>query len=155
VLADSRICSLVGAHSNPVHPFVEDVPPATSSVDYKYVRSSVGMTDEKDLTHFWEIGQSLVQIHHSARPGSLTDLVPFAGGGRGLVNLLDVALTADSIPNTLVVLVLDLSRVRQTPLRLVSCADDTWCADEPHCQRCFVLDRSLASASVSAEGAEP
>ena len=34
----------------------DDIPPPTTSLDYRYVRSSVGVSEEKDLTHFYEIG---------------------------------------------------------------------------------------------------
>lgn len=46
------------------------------------------MAEEKSVSHFWELG-----------------------GGRALVQLLDVAITADSMPHTLVVLTIDLARL--------------------------------------------
>lgn len=65
----------------------EDTPKPTTSLDYKYTRSSVGMSIEKDLSHFWELG-----------------------GGRALVNLMEICITPNTLENTLVVLNLDLSR---------------------------------------------
>mmetsp|Transcript_41031 Transcript_41031/g.80482 ORF Transcript_41031/g.80482 Transcript_41031/m.80482 type:complete len:449 (-) Transcript_41031:42-1388(-) len=70
-----------------MHKDKEDVVKPTTSLDYKYTRSSVGMSMEKDLSHFWELG-----------------------GGRALVNLLDIALTADTIAHTFALIVVDLSR---------------------------------------------
>lgn len=78
----------------------EDVPKPTTSLDYKYLRSSVGMSLKKDLSHFWELG-----------------------GGRALVNLLDIALTADRLRDSFVVIVLDLSK----PWRVL--ADATYYLD--------------------------
>jgi len=59
----------------------------TTALDYKYTRSSVGMSMEKDLTHFWELG-----------------------GGRAMSPLLDYALTPASVSFSFVVLSVDLSR---------------------------------------------
>lgn len=86
---------------------VDDVPKATTCLDYKYTRSSVkdtsalaaagssssssGANEEKSVSHFWELG-----------------------GGRSLVDLADVPITAQSIADCLVVLTLDLSTPRIT-----------------------------------------
>lgn len=65
----------------------EDTPKPTTSLDYKYTRSSVGMSMEKDLSHFWELG-----------------------GGRSLVTLMDICLTPDTLAHTFIIITLDLSR---------------------------------------------
>lgn len=82
---------------------VDDVPKATTCLDYKYTRSSIkdaaalasaassgsGANEEKSVSHFWELG-----------------------GGRSLVDLLDIPITAQSISDCLVVLTVDLSTPR-------------------------------------------
>lgn len=65
----------------------EDTPKPTTSLDYKYTRSSVGMSMEKDLSHFWELG-----------------------GGRSLSHLLDICVAPETLKHTLVVINVDLSR---------------------------------------------
>lgn len=67
----------------------DDVPRPTTCLDYKYTRTSLrdAMSEEKAVSHFWELG-----------------------GGRALVNLLDVPLTLDTLRDTMVVVTLDASR---------------------------------------------
>jgi len=65
----------------------EDTPKPTTSLDYKYTRSSVGMSMEKDLSHFWELG-----------------------GGRKLVSLLDICVTPETLQHTFAIITVDLSK---------------------------------------------
>lgn len=64
---------------------VGTTPNSTSSLEYKYTRSSVGMND-RELTHIWELG-----------------------GGRSLVNLLNIAIHAESVREMMLMIVVDLS----------------------------------------------
>lgn len=64
-----------------------DTPKPTTSLDYKYTRSSVGMSMEKDLSHFWELG-----------------------GGRKLVSLMDICITPETLPHTFAIITVDLSK---------------------------------------------
>jgi len=65
----------------------EDTPKPTTSLDYKYTRSSVGMSMEKDLSHFWELG-----------------------GGRKLVSLMDICVTPETLQHTFAIITVDLSK---------------------------------------------
>ena len=73
-----------------------DVPKPTTCLDYKYTRTYLKdqMSEDKSVSHFWELG-----------------------GGRSLVNLLEVPLSESTLRDALVVITLDLSK----PVR---CLDD-------------------------------
>ena len=70
----------------------EEVPKPTTALDYRYTRTSVkdAMSDEKMLSHFWELG-----------------------GGTTLQELMDVAVREDDdgVKDVLLVVVLDCGRV--------------------------------------------
>jgi len=76
----------------------DDVQKPTTCLDYKYTRTSSkasaaaggGLSEEKSVSHFWEMG-----------------------GGKALGDLIDIPLTEQSLPDALVVLVLDLSAPRR------------------------------------------
>jgi len=70
----------------------DDQPPATTSLDYRFIKTSSGLAVESDLTHIWELG-----------------------GGRVFTDLLNIAITPQSLPHTLAIVVIDLSK----PWRLV------------------------------------
>lgn len=71
-------------------------PKETVSLDYKYTRSSVGISAEKDLSHFWELG-----------------------GGRSLVKLVEIAVTSQSVEHSMIVVAIDLSKPSRAASSLV------------------------------------
>jgi GTPase SAR1 family protein len=66
---------------------IAEVPNPTSSLDYKYTRTTVGISAEKQLTHVWELG-----------------------GGRHLLKLIEIAVTSQSVEHSLIVVTVDLSK---------------------------------------------
>ena len=93
-----------------------DIPKPTGSLDYKYTRSSDG--DSKNVSHFWELGFFLlffsVDVLFFGWRLVLKQISNFdraLGGGRSLVSQIDIAIAPKRLESTLVVLVLDLSKV--------------------------------------------
>lgn len=69
-----------------------DKPPSdevkpTTALDYCFLRTSTSVSEEKSLSNYWELG-----------------------GGRSLVGLLDTAITPELLADTVLVIVLDLSK---------------------------------------------
>lgn len=64
-----------------------EAPKPTNALDYMYTRTSIKSMSDASLSNFWELG-----------------------GGRSLVKLLDLAITPERLADTIIFVVLDLTR---------------------------------------------